>query len=87
VEAFDWKISCLRRGDGFSSRETGESNGLETDKPVEEAPAWVLDVPPVEEWTSFVDASQFNKRPLKASLISLEEPMTMRDRSCPGFKA
>jgi hypothetical protein len=57
VEAYNWKIPLgLRRGVGVPSRLRDEANRKPEDpnKPFEEAPSWTSQVPPVEEWISFL---------------------------------
>ncbi|KAF8816285.1 hypothetical protein BYT27DRAFT_7221507 [Phlegmacium glaucopus] len=80
VEAYNWKISLgLRRGVGVTSAAQDEAFRKDPNKPFEEAPSWTSQVPPVEEWTSFLSDraitnynTPFHKRRICADAYQLE---------------
>jgi hypothetical protein len=80
VAAYNWKISIgLRRGVGVTSAAQDEAFRNDPNKPFEEVPSWASRVPPVEEWTSFLEDrvinhynTPFHKRRICADAYQLE---------------
>lgn len=80
VEAYNWKIKRgLRRGVGVTGKEQDEAFRQDPNQPYDEAPSWASLVPPVEEWTSFLEdraihnySAPFSKRHISANPSQLE---------------
>ena len=80
VEAYNWKIKLgLRRGVGVTNKEQDKTFREDPNMPFEEVPSWALLVPPVDEWTSFLEeravrnySAPFYKRRISANPSQLE---------------
>ncbi|KIM38599.1 hypothetical protein M413DRAFT_447801 [Hebeloma cylindrosporum] len=80
VESFNYKISKgLRREMRMTTSEENHALYMDPNKPFEQAPSWTSHVPPLEEWTSFledrvivIENTPFCKRRICADANQLE---------------